>query len=274
MNRSPELEAAGAPPAEAPPVIVSTGFHLWYGGLHALKGIDLAIRPRRITAIIGPSGCGKSSFLRSLNRMNDRVPGSRVQGRITFDGEDIYGPGVDVVELRRRVGMVFQKPVAFPMSVYDNVAYGPRLHRLVRSRAELDALVEASLRQAGLWDEVRDGLRRPAAPHSGGQLQRLAIARALAVQPEVILLDEPTSAIDPIGTARIEDTLQQLAGEYTIVLVTHNLQQAARISHRTAFFLAGELVEEGPTDAIFHRPRDRRTEDYLTGRLGQEEVPS
>ncbi len=262
------MSSAVQEPADAPAVIRSRGFHLYYGAVGALKGIDLDVPARRILAIVGPSGCGKSTFLRALNRMHDRVPNVRMEGTITFDGQDIYSPTVDVVDLRRRVGMVFQKPVAFPMNVYDNVAYGPRLHGLMRGRAQLDALVEQSLRQGGVWDEVKDGLRRPAASLSGGQLQRLAIARALAVSPEVILLDEPTSAIDPIGTARIEETLQRLAGDYTIVLVTHNLQQAARISDRTAFFLNGELVEEGPTETLFHRPRDPRTDEYLTGRYG------
>lgn len=255
-------------PADAPAVIRSQRFHLYYGSVHALKGIDLDVPSKRILAIVGPSGCGKSTFLRAMNRMHDRVPNVRMEGTIAFDGQDIYSPSVDVVDLRRRVGMVFQKPVAFPMNVYDNIAYGPRLHGLTHSRAQLDALVEQSLRLAGLWDEVSDGLRRPAVSLSGGQLQRLAIARALAVSPEVILLDEPTSAIDPIGTARIEETLQRLAGDYTIVLVTHNLQQAARISDRTAFFLNGELIEEGPTETLFHRPRDPRTDEYLTGRYG------
>jgi phosphate transport system ATP-binding protein len=262
------LAAQGEDLATAAPVVRSRGFHLHYGAVHALKGISLDIPARQITAIVGPSGCGKSTYLRSINRMNDRVPGVRVQGQMLFRGQDVYGPGLDVVELRRHIGMVFQKPVALPMSIYDNVAYGPRVHRMVRGRAELDALVEHSLQLGGVWEEVKDALRRPAASLSGGQLQRLAIARALAVSPEVILLDEPTSAIDPIGTARIEETLQRLAGDYTIVIVTHNLQQAARISDRTAFFLNGELVEEGPTDTLFHRPRDPRTEDYLTGRYG------
>jgi len=264
------LEARSDRDGAAVPLIESRDFHLRYGGVHALKGITLTVVPGQITAIVGPSGCGKSTYLRSINRMNDRIPGVRVEGAMLFRGQDVYASGLDVVDLRRHIGMVFEKPVALSMSIYGNAAYGPRVHRTIRSRAELDASVEKSLRNAEVWDEVKDGLRRPAASLSGGQLQRVAIARALAVSPEVILLDEPTSAIDPIGTARIEETLQRLAGAYTIVIVTHNLQQAARISDRTAFFLSGELIEEGPTDTLFHRPRDPRTEDYLTGRYGQE----
>lgn len=261
--------ASGASAADtAAPVFSAREFHLRYPGLHALRGISLDVAPARITAIIGPSGCGKSTFLRSLNRMNDRIAGIRTEGRILFQGMDIYAPQVDPVALRRRIGMVFQRPVVFPMSIFDNVAYAPRIHRLERNAAGMWTRVERSLRDAGLWDEVKDRLRRPAAALSGGQQQRLAIARALAVDPEVILLDEPTSAVDPVATSRIEDTLARLAGRFTIVLVTHNLGQAARISQHTVFLLSGELVEAGPTDEVFSSPRDSRTERYLTGRFG------
>ena len=258
----------GASPEPQSPVLQAVDFHVHYPGLHALKGISLGMPPRRISAIIGPSGCGKSTFLRSLNRMNDRVPGLTTDGQILFHGEDIYARTVDPVALRRRIGMVFQRPIAFPMTVFENVAYAPRIHRLERTAAALWARVERCLQDAGLWDEVKDRLRQPASALSGGQQQRLAIARALAVDPEVILLDEPTSAVDPVATARIEDTLLRLCERFTIVIVTHNMQQAARISHRTSFFLAGELVEEGPTEDIFSRPQDPRTEQYLTGRFG------
>ena len=239
---------------------------LFYGGFQALKNIDLAIPEGRITAFIGPSGCGKSTLLKSLNRMNDLVEGCRITGKVSLDGEDIYGK-MDPSVLRRRVGMVFQKPNPFPMSVYDNIAYGPRTHG-VRARAQLDEIVERSLRDAAIWDEVKDRLKKSALGLSGGQQQRLCIARALAVEPEVLLMDEPTSALDPISTSKIEDLAIELKKRYTIVIVTHNMQQAVRISDRTAFFLLGEVVEFGKTDELFSMPRDKRTEDYITGRFG------
>ncbi|MBQ4599274.1 MAG: phosphate ABC transporter ATP-binding protein [Clostridia bacterium] len=239
---------------------------LFYGGFQALKNINLAIPEGRITAFIGPSGCGKSTLLKSLNRMNDLVEGCRITGRIALDGEDIYGK-MDPSVLRRRVGMVFQKPNPFPMSVYDNIAYGPRTHG-IRSAAKLDEIVERSLRDAAIWDEVKDRLKKSALGLSGGQQQRLCIARALAVEPEVLLMDEPTSALDPISTSKIEDLAIELKKRYTIVIVTHNMQQAVRISDRTAFFLLGEVVEFGKTDELFSMPRDKRTEDYITGRFG------
>ncbi len=239
---------------------------LYYGGFQALKDVSLAIQEKCITAFIGPSGCGKSTLLKCLNRMNDLVEGCRIQGTVTLDGEDIYG-AMDVNHLRKRVGMVFQKPNPFPMSVYDNIAYGPRTHG-VRSRARLDELVEKSLRGAALWDEVKDRLKKSALGLSGGQQQRLCIARALAVEPEVLLMDEPTSALDPISTSRIEELAVQLKSQYTIVMVTHNMQQATRISDKTAFFLLGEVVEYADTEALFSMPKDQRTEDYITGRFG------
>lgn len=240
--------------------------NLHYGSFHALKGINLNIPQKEITALIGPSGCGKSTFLRSLNRMNDLVEGCRVDGDIRLDGEDIYGKN-DVTDLRRRVGMVFQKPNPFPMSIYDNVAYGPRTHGITK-RTELDKIVEESLRSAAIWDEVKDRLKKSALGLSGGQQQRLCIARALAAKPEVLLMDEPTSALDPISTSRIEDLVMELKKEYTIIMVTHNMQQAARISDRTVFFLLGEVVESDETETVFYNPRDKRTEDYITGRFG------
>ncbi len=240
----------------------------WFGERRVLRDIDLAVAPNAVTAIIGPSGCGKSTFIRCLNRMHEVVPGARTAGHVFLDGEDLYAPGVDPVQVRRRIGMVFQKPNPFPtMSVFDNVAAGLRLAG-VRRRAVLDEAVERALRQAALWDEVRDALRRPGAALSGGQQQRLCIARALAVQPEVLLMDEPCSALDPVATARIEELMVELRRELTIVLVTHNMQQAARVADDTGFFLLGELVEFGATRDLFTRPRDRRTEDYLTGRFG------
>lgn len=244
-----------------------TRMNLYYGAFHALKDVTMHIRPNAVTALIGPSGCGKSSLLRSLNRMNDLVDGCRITGDIRLRGEDIYAPGVDVSALRKRVGMVFQRPNPFPMSVYDNVAYGPRTHG-VRRRAALDALVEKSLREAALWDEVKGRLNRSACDLSGGQQQRLCIARALAVGPEALLMDEPTSALDPVSTARVEELVKALRRAYTIVIVTHNMQQAARLSDETAFFLLGELVESGPTRTMFSHPRDRRTRDYIAGRFG------
>ena len=240
--------------------------NLHYGAFHALKDVNLSIAEGKITAFIGPSGCGKSTLLKTLNRMNDLIPDCRVTGKVTLDGEDIYGD-MDVNLLRRRVGMVFQKPNPFPMSVYDNIAYGPRTHG-VRRRAQLDDTVEASLRAAAIWDEVKDRLHKSALGLSGGQQQRLCIARALAVQPEVLLMDEPTSALDPISTSKIEELCMELKGRYTIAIVTHNMQQAVRISDVTAFFLLGEMVECGQTEKLFSMPRDKRTEDYITGRFG------
>ena len=240
--------------------------NLWYADFHALKDVNLDLPKGRITALIGPSGCGKSTFLRSLNRMNDLVQGCRITGDIRLFGEDIYGD-MDVSLLRKRVGMVFQKPNPFPMSVYDNIAYGPRTHG-IKKRAQLDAIVETSLRGAAIWDEVKDRLHKSALGLSGGQQQRLCIARALAAQPEVILMDEPTSALDPISTGRIEELVLDLKNEYTIVMVTHNMQQAARISERTVFFLLGEIIESGETEQIFSLPADSRTEAYVTGRFG------
>ena len=240
---------------------------LYYGENHALKDICLEIPQRRITALIGPSGCGKSTFLRCLNRMNDLIPGVRITGSLTFQGQEILAPGVDVTDLRKRIGMVFQKPNPFPMSIYDNVAYGPRTHG-VRNKVKLDEIVEESLRGAAIWDEVKDRLKKPALGLSGGQQQRLCIARALAVRPDVLLMDEATSALDPISTSKIEDLALELKESYTIVMVTHNMQQAARVSDRTAFFLLGELVEFDDTVQMFSKPRDKRTEDYITGRFG------
>ena len=240
--------------------------NLWYGEFQALKSIELHLPANRITAFIGPSGCGKSTLLKTLNRMNDLVEGCRIEGRVLLDGEDIYGK-LDVNHLRKRVGMVFQKPNPFPMSIYDNIAYGPRTHG-IRSRVKLDELVERSLRSAAIWDEVKDRLKASALGLSGGQQQRLCIARALAVEPEVLLMDEPTSALDPISTSRVEELALQLKKDYTIVMVTHNMQQAARISDKTAFFLLGEMVEFGTTERIFSMPKDKRTEDYITGRFG------
>lgn len=239
---------------------------LYYGDFKALKGIDLNIQANEITAFIGPSGCGKSTLLKSLNRMNDLVEGCKITGEILLDGEDIYGD-MDINLLRKRVGMVFQKPNSFPMSVYDNIAFGPRTHG-IHSKFQLDDIVEKSLRDAAIWDELKDRLKKSALGLSGGQQQRLCIARALAVQPEVLLMDEPTSALDPISTSKIEDLAVELKKDYTIVMVTHNMQQAARISDKTAFFLLGEVVEFGETEQIFSMPRNKKTEDYITGRFG------
>ena len=239
---------------------------LYYGDFKALKTVNMHIAPNEVTAFIGPSGCGKSTLLKSLNRMNDLVEGCKITGEILLDGEDIYG-NIDVNQLRKRVGMVFQKPNPFPMSVYDNIAYGPRTHG-IRSKVKLDEIVEKSLRGAAIWDELKDRLKKSALGLSGGQQQRLCIARALAVEPEVLLMDEPTSALDPISTSKIEDLAMELKNDYTIVIVTHNMQQAARISDKTAFFLLGELVEFGPTEQVFSMPKDKRTEDYITGRFG------
>ena len=239
---------------------------LYYGTFQALKGIDMKIPEHEITAFIGPSGCGKSTFLKTLNRMNDLVEGCRIEGTVKLDNEDIYG-GMDVSVLRKRVGMVFQSPNPFPMSIYDNIAFGPRTHG-IRSKAVLDEIVERSLRQAAIWEECKDRLKKNALGMSGGQQQRLCIARALAVEPEVLLMDEPTSALDPISTSKIEDLVMELKEKYTIIIVTHNMQQAVRISDRTAFFLLGELVECGETEQLFAQPQDKRTEEYITGRFG------
>ena len=239
---------------------------LHYGDFKALKNINLEIKANEITAFIGPSGCGKSTLLKSLNRMNDLVEGCKITGEVTLDGEDIYGE-MDINELRKRVGMVFQKPNPFPMSIYDNIAFGPRTHG-IKKKARLDEIVEKSLRDAAIWDEVKDRLNKSALGMSGGQQQRLCIARALAVEPEVILMDEPTSALDPISTSKIEDLVAELKAKYTIVMVTHNMQQATRVSDKTVFFLLGEIIESGETEKLFSMPRDKRTEDYITGRFG------
>lgn len=241
--------------------------NLYYGSGHALKDIDMKIRANTVTAFIGPSGCGKSTFLKSLNRMNDLIDGVRVEGKVYLDGEDIYAPGMDTTELRKRVGMVFQQPNPFPMSVYDNIAYGPRIHG-IRNKLKLDEIVETSLRDAVIWDEVKNRLRKSALGLSGGQQQRLCIARALAVEPEVLLMDEPTSALDPISTMKVEELISGLKRNYTVVIVTHNMQQAARVSDDTAFFLMGEVVEFGSTISLFSGPRDKRTDDYINGRFG------
>ena len=240
---------------------------LWYGSSQALKNINIEIEPHSITALIGSSGCGKSTFLKTLNRMNDLIPGVKITGTVNYNGIDVYAPSTDVCELRREVGMVFQKPNPFPMSIYDNVAYGPRTHG-VTSKAKLDDIVERSLRGAAIWDEVKDRLKKSALGLSGGQQQRLCIARALAVEPNVLLMDEPTSALDPISTSKIEELAMELKNKYTIIIVTHNMQQAVRISDNTAFFLLGDLVEYGSTERMFEQPRDKRTEDYITGRFG------
>lgn len=241
---------------------------VYYGDKHAIKDVDINIAPRSVTAFIGPSGCGKSTFLRTLNRMNDTIDICRVEGDILIDGENIYDPKVDPVQLRAKVGMVFQKPNPFPKSIYENVAYGPRIHGLARNKAQLDEIVSASLQKAGLWNEVKDRLDAPGTGLSGGQQQRLCIARAIAVSPEVILMDEPCSALDPIATAKVEELIDELRTNFTIVIVTHSMQQAARVSQRTAFFHLGNLVEEGATQDIFTNPQDKRTQDYITGRFG------
>ena len=248
-------------------VIKTEQLNLWYGQTQALKEISMDIPEKNITALIGPSGCGKSTFLRSLNRMNDLIKGMHITGKVSYRDSDIYRPDTDVTELRRSIGMVFQKPNPFPMSIYDNVAYGPRTHG-IKQKAQLDEIVEKSLQNAAIFDEVKDRLNKPALGLSGGQQQRLCIARALAVQPDVLLMDEPTSALDPISTSRIEELAMELKNRYTIVIVTHNMQQALRISDRTAFFLLGDLVEYTDTEKMFASPEDRRTEDYITGRFG------
>ena len=248
-------------------IMTVQGLDLWYGDHQALHDISLNIPEKSITALIGPSGCGKSTFLKTLNRMNDLIPGVKITGDVRYRDQDIFAPGTDVNELRREIGMVFQKPNPFPMSIYDNIAYGPRTHG-IKNRARLDEIVEKSLRGAAIWDEVKDRLKKNALGLSGGQQQRLCIARALAVEPEVLLMDEPTSALDPISTSKIEELAMQLKEQYTIVIVTHNMQQAVRISDRTAFFLLGVLVECGDTQQLFSQPQDKRTEDYITGRFG------
>jgi phosphate transport system ATP-binding protein len=251
----------------ATPKLGVSALNLYYGSKHALHDVSLDIRPNKVTAFIGPSGCGKSTFLRTLNRMNDLIEGVRITGSVRLEGRDIYAPGVDTVELRKRVGMIFQRSNPFPKSIFDNVAYGPRIHGL-RGKAELSALVEKSLRQAALWDEVKDELHKNALALSGGQQQRLCIARALAVEPDVLLMDEPASALDPIATAKIEELVYELKERYTIVIVTHNMQQAARVSDETAFFYMGRLIEAGVTEKIFTSPAEKQTEDYITGRFG------
>ena len=269
-----ETEAAApdqtgqAAPAVKAPKMTARDANVHYGDAHALKHVDLDIGTNEVTSLIGPSGCGKSTFLRCLNRMNDVIDGCRVAGDIRLDEEDIYHPSLDVVQLRARVGMVFQKPNPFPKSIYENVVYGPRIHGMTNSKADMDEIVESSLRRAGLWDEAKDRLEQPGTGLSGGQQQRLCIARAIAVNPEVILMDEPCSALDPIATSRIEELIDELRQNFTIVIVTHSMQQAARVSQRTAFFHLGLLVEVGPTEEIFTNPKDKRTQDYITGRFG------
>jgi len=254
--------------AETTNKMSARGVNVFYGEKQAIQNVSIDVDLENVTAFIGPSGCGKSTFLRTLNRMNNTVASARVEGRITLDGEDIYGPAMDVVQLRARVGMVFQKPNPFPKSIYENIAYGPRIHGLAANKADLDQIVEKSLRRAGLWEEVKDRLNDSGTALSGGQQQRLCIGRAIAVEPEVILMDEPCSALDPIATAKIEELILELRGNYAIVIVTHNMQQAARVSQRTAFFHLGRMVEHGPTTEIFTNPREERTKDYITGRYG------
>ena len=248
-------------------IITARDLCLWYGSFQALKNVNIDIPEHSITALIGPSGCGKSTFLKTLNRMNDLVPGVKIEGTVAYGGQNIFAPSVDVNDLRKEIGMVFQKPNPFPMSVYDNIAYGPRTHGIT-NKAQLDEIVEKALRSAAIWDEVKDRLKKNALGMSGGQQQRLCIARALAVEPKVLLMDEPTSALDPISTSRIEDLAMELKKDYNIVIVTHNMQQAVRISDQTAFFLLGDLVEYGNTEELFSQPKDMRTEDYITGRFG------
>ncbi|MEW5913008.1 MAG: phosphate ABC transporter ATP-binding protein PstB [Thermodesulfobacteriota bacterium] len=267
-NRSSLAEQAPVSPADDSQAIIQVReLNFFYGDVQALSDINLDISRNQVTALIGPSGCGKSTFLRLLNRMNELIPGTRVHGQVLFEGVDLYGPGVDPVEVRRRVGMVFQKPNPFPKTIYNNVAYGPRLYGL-KERRRLDEVVERSLRAAALWDEVKDILHTSALGLSGGQQQRLCIARAVAMEPEVLLMDEPTSALDPLATSRIEELVTELKRRYTVVIVTHNMQQAARVSDVTAFFYLGRLVEVGPTETIFTKPREKQTEHYITGRFG------
>jgi phosphate transport system ATP-binding protein len=250
------------------PVMTARRVNVYYGDKHAVKNVSLDIGRNQVLSMIGPSGCGKSTFLRCLNRMNDTIASARVEGRITLDGQDIYDHRQDVAQLRARVGIVFQKPTPFPHSIYANVAYGPRIHGLVKNRSDMDELVAVSLQRAGLWDEVKDRLSQPGTSLSGGQQQRLCIARTIAINPEVILMDEPTSALDPVASARIEDLIDELRANYAITIVTHNMQQAARVSQRTAYFHMGDLIEVGPTDLVFTNPQQRLTEDYITGRFG------
>ena len=264
----PTAQAAASPADNLPVKMIARGVDVFYGDSHAIKEVDAEILDRTVTAFIGPSGCGKSTFLRCLNRMNDTIDICRVTGEITLDGGDIYDKGVDPVQLRARVGMVFQKPNPFPKSIYDNVAYGPRIHGLVSRRSDLDDLVESALRRAAMWDEVKDRLDQPGTGLSGGQQQRLCIARAIATAPEVLLMDEPASALDPIATAKIEELIDELRQNYSIVIVTHSMQQAARVSQKTAFFHLGNLVEFDDTSKIFTNPQDQRTQDYITGRFG------
>ncbi|MCM8557661.1 phosphate ABC transporter ATP-binding protein PstB [Sphingomicrobium sediminis] len=261
-------DASTAPATNGPPKMRAENVDVFYGDKQAIKGVSIDIFDDKVTAFIGPSGCGKSTFLRTLNRMNDTIPSARVTGHIELDGEDIHAAAMDVVQLRARVGMVFQKPNPFPKSIYENIAYGPRIHGLTTNKAEMDEVVEQSLRRAGLWDEVKDRLEESGTALSGGQQQRLCIARAIAVDPEVILMDEPCSALDPIATAKIEELIHELRGKYAIAIVTHNMQQAARVSQRTAFFHLGTLVEYGETGRIFTNPAKQRTQDYITGRYG------
>ena len=248
-------------------ILSAEKLNLYYGAAHALKDVDIAIPERQVTALIGPSGCGKSTFLKTLDRMNDLVPGVRIEGTVSYRGQDIYAPSVDVTWLRKQIGMVFQKPNPFPMSIYDNIAYGPRTHG-IKNKSQLDDIVEQSLRGAAIWDEVKDRLKKSALGLSGGQQQRICIARALAVEPDVLLMDEATSALDPISTSKIEDLISDLKDKYTIVIVTHNMQQATRVSDKCAFFLLGELIEFGNTTDLFSMPKDKRTEDYIPGRFG------
>ena len=270
MRESPAAVDAAAPVRDVvhDAVMTARGVNVRYGDKHAIRNVSLDIGRNQVLALIGPSGCGKSTFLRCFNRMNDTIIGARVDGLITLDGVDIYDRRQDVAQLRARVGIVFQKPTPFPHSIYANVAYGPRIHGLARNRADLDELVQSSLARAGLWEEVKDRLSTPGTSLSGGQQQRLCIARTIAVHPEVILMDEPTSALDPIASARIEDLIDELRANYAIVIVTHNMQQAARVSQRTAYFHMGDLIEVGPTDRVFTNPQQRLTEDYITGRFG------
>ena len=268
MTQSPEVSTSPAELNKRSVRLTARDVTVHYGTKQALHGISIDIPDRAVTSFIGPSGCGKSTFLRCINRMNDTIEGAKVGGTIKLDGEDIYDPNLDVVELRARIGMVFQKPNPFPKSIYDNVAYGPRIHGLARSKAELDEVVHSSLRKAGLWQEVKDRLAESGTGLSGGQQQRLCIARAIAVGPEVILMDEPCSALDPIATAIIEELIDELRENYTIVIVTHSMQQAARVSQKTAFFHLGNLIEEGNTSDIFTNPRNKQTQDYITGRIG------
>jgi phosphate transport system ATP-binding protein len=266
--RSFKQDVEGAADSATGAVMTARGVNVYYGDKHAVKNVSLDIGRNQVLAMIGPSGCGKSTFLRCLNRMNDTIGGARVEGVVTLDGQDIYERGQDVAQLRARVGIVFQKPTPFPQSIYANVAYGPRIHGLTTSRGDMDELVHTSLARAGLWEEVKDRLSTPGTSLSGGQQQRLCIARTIAVNPEVILMDEPTSALDPIASAKIEDLIDELRANYAIAIVTHNMQQAARVSQRTAYFHMGDLVEIGPTDRIFTNPQQKLTEDYITGRFG------